>query len=147
MLYIGSDHGGFALKEKLKNFLKKQRISFQDVGAHAYNPDDDYPKYAEKTAREVVKNNSNLGILLCRSGQGVCMAANKISGVKAALCWNIKSAKHSRNDDNANILCLPADFLTFKEARAIVKKWLATRFSKEPRHTRRIMQIRTLERK
>lgn len=141
MLYIGSDHGGFELKEIIKKFLKKQHIAFQDCGADYYNPDDDYPAFAEQVGTQVIKNNKNLGILLCKSGQGVCIAANKIHGIRAALCWDSVSAYHSRNDDNANILCLPANFLTSKQVILIIKKWLATPFSREPRYKKRINQI------
>jgi len=145
MLYIGSDHAGFELKEHIKRFFKKQHISFQDVGAEFYNPTDDYPLVAKKVAQEVAKKKNALGILLCKSGQGVCIVANKIHGIRAALCWNTAATKSSRNDDNANILCLPAQFLTPKQTIPIIKKWLATPFSKEPRHKKRVTQITQIE--
>ncbi len=145
MIFIGSDHGGFELKEYIKKFLKKEHISFQDIGAEFYNPTDDYPLVAEKVARAVATKKNALGILLCKSGQGVCIAANKIHGVRAALCWDTASAKSSRNDDNANILCIPAQLLTPRQTIPIIKKWLATPFSKEPRHKRRVAQIAQIE--
>ncbi len=146
MIYIGADHGGFELKEYIKKFLKKELISFQELGANISDSSDDYPLIAEKVARAVGKKKNALGIILCKSGQGVCIAANKIHGIRAALCWNTASAKSSRNDDNANILCLPAQFLTPQQTISIIKKWLATPFSKEPRHKRRVAQIIKIER-
>lgn len=145
MLYIGSDHGGFELKKNLAIFLTKKNIPFQDLGASFYDSQDDYPVYAEKVARAVMNNTHNLGILLCKSGQGVCIVANKFSGIRAALAWDIASTKSSRNDDNANILCLSANTLSKNHALTLIATWLATPFSREQRHKRRIEKIKKIE--
>ena len=146
MLYIASDHGGFTLKEQLKAWLLAEAGRISDLGPETLVPGDDYPDYAKKVAAKVSKNpDTDFGILICRSGQGVCIAANKFKGVRAGLVWNIKEAKASRNDDHTNILCLPSDYITFKQAQAIVKTWLETPWSKDPRHVRRVKKIAKLE--
>lgn len=142
MIYIGADHGGFKLKEDLKKMLAKRKVSFVDVGAKKLVDGDDYPPYAKKVAQGVQKSlGKNKGVLICRSGQGVCIAANKFKGIRAALCWNEAIAKHSRNDDDANILCLAADYVSTEAAEDILLTWLNTPFSFEPRHTKRIKEI------
>jgi len=146
MLYLGSDHGGFALKEKIKSFLQKRKISFADTGPYAINPADDYPDYAKKVAQKVGQNpGRDVGLLLCRSGQGMCIAANKIKGVRAVSAWNEKLAYSTRNDDFANVLCLAGDYLKSGQAEKILFKFLNTPFSKESRHLRRINKVKKLE--
>lgn len=146
MLYIAADHGGFKLKEELKKFLKREKIKFVDEGAAKVNPNDDYPDFARLVAEKVGKNSKkDIGILICRSGQGVCITANKFSGVRAGLVWNPAEARASRNDDMTNILCLPSDYITVEAARSIVKNWLSTPWSKEERHVRRITKISQIE--
>jgi ribose 5-phosphate isomerase B len=141
MLFIAADHAGFAKKERLKIYLQAQGIVFQDLGTRVFDAHDDYPDYAKKLSREVIKNTSNKGILLCASGQGVCITANKTHGIRAALAWNTASAQYSRTDDNTNVLCLAAKLLSQKKIEHIVKTWLATPFSKKIRHTRRIKKM------
>lgn len=146
MLYIASDHGGFTLKEQLKAWLLTTAGRVVDLGPEKMLPDDDYPDYAKKVAAKVSKNpDMDFGILICRSGQGVCIAANKFTGVRAGLVWNVKAAKASRNDDHANILCLPSDYVTFTQAQKIVRVWLDTPWSQDPRHIRRVKKITKLE--
>lgn len=146
MIYIGADHGGYKMKEQLKKFLSKQKLEFKDVGANTLKPHDDYPDYAGKVGKEVSKNPlANLGILVCRSGQGVCIVANKFPGVRAALVWNTKEAEMSRTDDMTNVLCLPSDYIDQRTAEQIVKVWLNTPYSKEARHVRRVKKISSYE--
>jgi|SRR5579872_235947 len=146
MLYIGSDHGGYALKEDLKKFLESQKIPFVDLGPNRIDPKDDYPEFSAKVAREVSKDSqNNKGILLCRSGHGVSIVANKFKNVRAALCWNEQVAKASRYDDDANVLALPSDYISPESAEEITRVWLKTPFSEEERHQRRIREIKTLE--
>ena len=146
MLYIGADHGGYQLKEQLKKWLVKQKVEYIDVGAPALADGDDYPVYAEKVAQGVsVAPEKQLGLLMCRSGQGVAITANKMKGVRAAVVWNEEEAVASKNDDHANILCLPSDYVSFVKAKKIVKAWLDTSFSKEERHVRRVKMITKLE--
>lgn len=147
MLYIASDHGGFRLKEQLKKFLQRNDIGFVDLGPKKFKKDDDYPDYAARVAGRVsAKPNIDQGILLCRSGQGVCIVANKFKGVRAGLVWNIEEAKASRNDDMTNVLCLPSDYISAKAVEKIATVWLATPFSKDKRHVRRVGKIARLER-
>jgi ribose 5-phosphate isomerase B len=146
MIYIGADHGGYKLKEQLKKFLSKQKREFVDVGAHKLKDGDDYPEYAAKVAKQISKNPMlNEGILICRSGQGVCIVANKFKGVRAALVWNEKEAEMCRKDDMANVLCLPSDYIDRQLAEKIVKVWLETAYSTESRHMRRVKKISALE--
>lgn len=148
MIYIGADHGGYKLKEQIKKFLLKQKLEFDDVGAKKLVAGDDYPDYAKLVGKKVSQNPlRNVGILICRSGQGVCIVANKFTHVRAALVWNTKEAEMSRTDDMTNVLCLPSDYISQKEAEAIVKVWLTTSFSTESRHMRRVKKISSIETK
>jgi len=135
-IYIGADHAGFKLKEKIKKFLKNYKI--KDLGAFKYNKNDDYPDFAKKVANQVKKNKIQ-GILICGTGQGMAITANKIKGIRAALCWNTKTAKQSKEHLNANILVLPAKT---KNTKKIINTWLNTKFTKEKRHIRRINKIK-----
>lgn len=146
MLYLGADHRGFALKEKIKSWLSIRGILFQDMGAEVFNADDDYPDYAEAVSREVAKKpDEHRGILICGSGAGVCIAANKFLGIRAALALNPEMARALRNDDDVNVLCLAADFTSEEEALAIVDAWLHTPAGKEERYRRRIEKISDIE--
>jgi RpiB/LacA/LacB family sugar-phosphate isomerase len=146
MIYIGADHGGYKMKEGLKQFLTKKKLGFVDVGAKKLKVGDDYPDYAKLVGRKVSQNpERNLGILICRSGQGVCIVANKFKNVRAALVWNTKEAKMSRTDDMTNVLCLPSDYISQTEAEKIVAMWLKTPYSKLARHVRRVKKISALE--
>lgn len=146
MLYLGSDHGGYKLKEDLKKYLKTRKISFIDLGPKKLNPNDDYPEYAAKVAKAVQKDlKKNLGVLVCRSGQGVSIVANKFKGIRAGIAWNEHAARHGRRDDNINILCLPSDFISAEMAEDIVKVWLNTDFIFEEKYVRRLKEISKLE--
>lgn len=146
MIYIGADHGGYKLKEQIKKFLQKKKLDFVDVGAKKLIAGDDYPDYAKLVAKKVSQNPmQNVGILICRSGQGVCIVANKFTHVRAALVWNTKESEMSRTDDMTNVLCLPSDYISQKEAEKIVEVWLKTPYSGEGRHVRRVKKISALE--
>lgn len=146
MIYIASDHGGFKLKEHLKGFLKDNKMKFKDLGPKKFDPKDDYPDFAALVATEVSADpKNNQGILLCRSGQGMCIAANKFKGVRAALVWNVIEAKQSRQDDFSNVICLPGDFLSPELTQTIVETWLHTPWSEEARHKRRVEKIGKIE--
>jgi ribose 5-phosphate isomerase B len=146
MLYIASDHGGFKLKEEIKQFLADQNIQFQDLGPVSFDPADDYPDYAQLVAEKVSSDPlGSSGILLCRSGQGVNIVANKFKHVRAALVWNTKEAQASRGDDLANVLSLPTDYISSDTAKDIVSAWLATPLGTEDRHVRRVQKISDLE--
>lgn len=138
MIYIGSDHAGFRLKEKLKRFLVKKGMDIEDVGAVKYNKDDDYPDYARKLAFKVKKGGK--GILVCGTGQGMCIAANKVKGVVAAPVWNVSSAKHAKTHDNADIICMGSKFVSESLAQKIVNAWMNSKF-KKGRHLRRLKKV------
>ena len=145
-IFIGSDHAGFELKEKIKAFLLKEGIKFEDVGAPNFNPKDDYPDYAAMVAKKVVENNG-AGILICNSGVGMCITANKIKGIRAVNAFNVEIAEKSRIHNNTNVLCLGQDFIEEELAKKIVKIWLETEFTSEERHQRRVDKIAEYEQK
>ncbi|MEK6819357.1 MAG: RpiB/LacA/LacB family sugar-phosphate isomerase [Nanoarchaeota archaeon] len=141
---IASDHAGFKTKEKLKSFLEKLNIQYKDLGPFSLEKSDDYPEYAFKLGKEVVKNNSK-GILLCGSGSGMSIAANKVKGARAVQIYDSYSARTSRADNNANIACLRSRSSSFEKIKQLIKTWLSTEFSKEKRHIRRINKIHNFE--
>ena len=140
-IYIAADHGGFKLKEKLKLYLIKLGYEGMDFGALEHDKDDDYPDFVIPLAEKVGREKKALGIVLCRNGQGVCMAVNKVAGVRGVTGFSKKIIASTRRDDNANVLCLPADYISETEAKEIVKIWLRTKFSKAKRHVRRLKKV------
>ncbi len=143
-VYIASDHAGWKLKESIKKYFSK-KIELIDLGPGKYEKTDDYPNYGKKVAEKISKNPKERGILICGTGQGMCIVANKFKEVYAALAFDIKSARLSKEHDKANVLCLPGRFLKEKEAIKIINKWLNTEPSKEKRHSRRIKKIKKIE--
>ncbi len=144
-IYLGADHGGFKLKEEIKEWLKEWGHEFVDLGAFHFTPEDDYPDYAWPVARKVGSEHKTLGILACRSGQGECIVANKAKGARAALAWNETSAEAARHDDDANILCLPADYVTIDNAKKIVHAFIVTKFGKDERFHRRVEKVKKID--
>lgn len=142
-VYIGADHNGFGLKYKLVEYLKRQGYEVVDEGDTQLDPNDDFPVFAAKVAQAVLgsADPDPRGILICGSGQGMCMAANRFKGIRASLAWDRLSAKEARNDDNANVLCLPAKILDGKDADLIVETWLTTPYANAARFNRRIKEI------
>jgi ribose 5-phosphate isomerase B len=146
MIYIASDHGGLEMKKDIVVWLTSEALPFKDLGPTVFSEQDDYPEYGEKLCKFVSKNTgTDVGILICRSGIGMSIVANKFKGVRASLCWNEHVAASSRIDDDANVLCLPADYISPETAERIVRIWLETPFSSAPRHTRRIGEISKLD--
>ena len=146
MIYFGADHRGYKLKEALKIYLKELGYDYEDLGAFELNPDDDYPDFALAVASKVAENpEENRGILICGSGVGVDIVANKIRNIHSALGFDAKQAQMSRNDDNTNVLSLSADFISESLAKEIVKIWLETPFSGFEHHARRIEKIKNIE--
>ncbi|MBI4447488.1 ribose 5-phosphate isomerase B [Candidatus Woesearchaeota archaeon] len=140
---IASDHGGFELKKELAGYLHK--LGFEPVDLGAYSAERvDYPKYAKAVAEKISKNKYKRGIVICKTGIGVSIVANKFPRVRAALATNEEMAELSRKHNNSNILALGAGFLTAKEAKKIVKKWLLTK-PEMGRHQKRRKQIRNIE--
>lgn len=145
MIYIGADHGGFDLKEKLILWLSQNGYEVKDMGADSLNPEDDYPDFIIPVAEKVTGNPGNLGVVIGRSGNGEAIAANKVKGIRAALCLNIEMARKAKEHNNANILSLGADYTDAVDAYAILKTFIETPFSNEDRHVRRLRKIEALE--
>lgn len=145
MIILGSDHSGFMLKEYIKEFLRSKNISYRDFGAHS-EASVDYPAYAIKVAQVVANEPDSQGILCCGTGIGMSIAANKVKGIRAALCNDLFCAQMSREHNNANILCLGARVVSAKLGLKIVETFLATNFD-GGRHSKRLNQIREFEKK
>lgn len=145
-IFIGADHAGFKLKEELIKFLKKSKINFKDAGAFSQERVD-YPDFAFSVANSVSKNKSSKGILICGTGTGMVIAANKVKGIRAAVIYDNYSAEMSRKDNNTNIACLRGRNFSAKKALRLIKIWLKTEFSKEQRHEKRIKKISNYENK
>ena len=144
MIYLGADHRGYKHKEALKSFLDEQGYQVTDMGTDS-EKSVDYPLIAQKVADKVAEDLNNRGILLCGSGEGVAIAANKIDGIRAGEAWNADVAYSARNDDNINVLALPADHLASDEVNEITQVFLDTSFSGEERHKRRLEEIKKIE--
>jgi ribose 5-phosphate isomerase B len=142
-IYIGADHNGYGTKAQLLDYLARAGYQVEDEGDDHLDPEDDFPVFAAKTVQAVLSSEDPdpRGILLCGSGQGMCMAANRFKGVRASLCWDRQSAREARNDDNSNILCLPAKVLRKSDLEVIVETWLNTPFASAPRFIRRLQEI------
>lgn len=142
-IFIGADHNGFDMRAALVEELTRSGYEVIDEGDRALKPDDDFPQFAERvvTAMKSSDDSEPRGILVCGSGQGMCIAANRFKGIRAALVWNEHEARAARNDDDSNILCLPARSIDNKHAITIVHTWLHTAFAGAPRYKRRIKQI------
>jgi ribose 5-phosphate isomerase B len=145
-VYLGSDHAGYELKMHLVNHLIKQGHDVQDVGPHVYDPEDDYPAFCLHTGARVVADAGSLGIVIGGSGNGEAIAANKVEGVRAALVWRVEIAQLARQHNDANVISIGAREHTLDEATAFVEAFLATQFSGNPRHARRIGQLADWER-
>lgn len=141
IVYLGADHGGFELKENLKKYLTELGYELDDMGAHTLNPNDDYTDFVFPVAQKVAQDPQNRGIVIGRSGQGEAIAANKLKGIRAAVCFSEEMAKRTRDHNNSNILSLGADFINTETAKRIVKVFLETPFSGEERHVRRLKKI------
>ena len=141
---LGADHGGYKLKKEIQDFLVAEGYKTVDYGTNSLEPCD-YPRYAYKVANAVSKKNADLGVLICKSGNGMAMVANKLPGIRAAICFDKNVARLSRQHNDANILVLGSEHL-FEEPEVIVRAWLETRFE-GGRHKRRVDQIARVEEK
>jgi ribose 5-phosphate isomerase B len=142
-VFVGADHNGFSAKNELIEYLIKQDYDVVDMGDKVLDPVDDFPVYAQKVVEAILSSGDNevRGILLCSSGQGMVMAANRYKGIRAGIVWDVEEAKAVRNDDDSNVLCLPARFLNTSRAKIITDVWLTTPFAKAARFIRRINEI------
>ena len=145
-IFLGADHAGFKLKEEIKKFLDKERYKYEDLGVLTDKNSADYPETALKVAQKAAQSGGR-GILICGTGTGETIVANKVRGIRAANCFNEFTAKMSREHNNSNVLCLGARVIDKNLAKKITKTWLETSFSKEERHIRRINQILEIEKK
>jgi ribose 5-phosphate isomerase B len=146
-IYLGADHNGFALKATLSDFLRRSGYEVFDDGDATLNPEDDFPQFASKVCTEVLREHDteeSRGILICGSGQGMCMVANRFKGIRAAICWNVSEARSARNDDDSNVLCLSAREFSEEATQAIVMTWLNTPFAGATRYKRRIQEMDNL---
>ncbi|MEI7917954.1 MAG: RpiB/LacA/LacB family sugar-phosphate isomerase [Candidatus Saccharibacteria bacterium] len=144
-IFIGSDHMGFHLKEKVFAYLVKHGYEVEDVGDKALDPNDDFPEFAQQTAIKIIGSTEDdtRGILLCGGGQGMAMAANRFRGIRASVIWDAYEAKMTRNDNDSNMLCLPSRVLENDDTawQGILETWLNTPFAGAARFKRRNAQI------
>lgn len=147
-IFLGSDHNGFHLKEDVFAYLVKRGYDTEDVGDAVLDQDDDFPEFAAKAAVKVIgsDNEDPRAILLCGGGQGMAMAANRFDGIRASVVWDAKEAKITRNDNDSNVLCLPARILDDEPEiwQNIVDTWLKTPFANAQRYRRRNTQLDNL---
>lgn len=144
MLILTSDHAGFELKEKIKKYLIKKGIEFVDDGPKEIKPLDDYPDYAVKASKLVLKNQQNKGVFICGTGLGMCITANKIKGIRASLVYNKNTAKLSVEHNNSNVICLGGRTTSFLKAKQIINTFLTSSF-KGGKHQKRVEKINNLD--
>lgn len=144
-LYIGSDHGGYHLKEKVFAYLSKRGFDVEDIGDKELDPHDDFPEFAQRAALKVIagEDKDPRAILLCKGGQGMCMAANRFRGIRAIVAWDARSAREGRDDNDSNVLCLPARVIEEDDVnwKDIVDTWVMTPFASAERYRRRNRQL------
>lgn len=143
MIALGSDHGGYKLKEEIKKYLDEIGIKYKDFGTTSEERCD-YPEFAEAVAKSVQKKECDQGILVCGTGFGVSIVANKFKGIRCASCWNEEVAKLLKGHNNANIIALPGRFINVSQAIVILRTWIATEFM-EGRHAERLQMIENIE--
>jgi len=141
---VGADHGGYRLKIQIAEFLRKLGHEVNDLGTHSEEPAD-YPDYARAVSQEIMLKQADRAVLICGSGVGACIAANKFPGIRASICHDTFSAHHGVEDDNVNILCLGARVIGDELAKDIVKVWLSASFSGAERHRRRLSKVEEIE--
>lgn len=143
MIVLGADHGGYELKEEIKKYLEEKGIAYEDKGTFS-KESVDYPNIAKEVASEVSKKKADVGILICRSGIGMAMCANKFKNVRCAPCYEEQTAKFARMHNNANMLALGADYVSINDAICIVRQFLGTDFE-GGRHVARVALISEIE--
>lgn len=142
-IFLGSDHKGFELKGHIKQYLRMAGYDFGDDGDEKLDPNDDFPVFASRVAKDVLVcgDPEAKGILICGSGQGMCITANRFKGIRACMGYDIESIRSARNDDDANILCLPANTIDKNQINVLIETFLNTNFAAAPRFKRRIELI------
>jgi ribose 5-phosphate isomerase B len=142
---VACDHGGFALKEPIAKLVQAMGREVLDLGAHEYDAEDDYPNFARYIGQAIQHGHAQRGILICGSGVGACVAANKLHGVRASVCHDVYSAHQGVEHDDMNVLCLGARIIGPALAEDLVRAFLNARFSNEPRHVRRLEKVKAIE--
>ena len=142
---LGADHAGFELRDKIARVLADLGHDVEDMGAHTYDPQDDYPDFARLVATAVADGSVERGVLVCGSGVGASVAANKVVGVRAAMCHDTYSAHQGVEHDDMNVLCMGARVIGEELAREVVTSFLGAAFSGEERHVRRVAKIKAIE--
>jgi ribose 5-phosphate isomerase B len=142
-VYVGADHNGFELKRRLVDYLQRNGYDVSDEGDISLDPQDDYPQFAAKVVMAIKQSDDPepRGVLICGSGQGICIAANRFKGIRASVCASEIEARAGRNDDDTNVLCLPARMVDDTQAELVLKTWLETGFAGAPRFKRRIAEL------
>lgn len=141
-IFIGADHRGFELKNKLIEYLQEQNIRTEDMGNLKLDPQDDYPDFAQKVAQAVLQNpQEHLGVVLCGSGIGVSISTNRHRGIRCAVALTEEQVKHARENDHINILALPADYLDFEKAKTLTDIFISTSKKNEEKYLRRIRKL------
>ena len=141
MIYIGADHRGFHLKEKLEQWLREEGHEVFDCGNTTYDPEDDFPDFSFAVAEKVAADAGSRGVVICGSGGGVTIAANKIKGIRCTTAVHVADVKHNRQHDDINVLALSADFTDFDEAKELMNAFLFVEFEAAERHVRRLNKI------
>ena len=142
---LGADHAGFELRDNIARVLADLGHDVEDMGAHTYDPQDDYPDFARLVATAVADGSVERGVLVCGSGVGASVAANKVVGVRAAMCHDTYSAHQGVEHDDMNVLCMGARVIGEELAREVVTSFLGAAFSGEERHVRRVAKIKAIE--
>lgn len=140
-IYIGADHRGFHLKDKLAQWLREEGHEVTDCGNTVYDPNDDFPDYSFAVSDSVVKDEGSRGVIICGSGGGVTIAANKVKGIRCTTAVHVADVKHNRQHDDINILALSADYTDFDEAKELVSAFILIEFEAQERHVRRLNKI------
>ncbi|CAN5244464.1 ribose 5-phosphate isomerase B [soil metagenome] len=140
-IIIGADHRGFQLKNIITTYLQDKNIRVEDMGNYEHDPEDDFPDYATKVAQAVLQNKEYLGIVICGSGAGISIAANKHAGIYCTIGFSVDQIIASRRDDHINVLALAADFTTEEDAKKIVDAYIATTVNTKEKYLRRINKI------
>ncbi len=142
-IYLGADHNGFEYKQQIADYLRNSGHEVIDDSNLMLDPSDDFPVFAGKVVQNMFADSDKQarGILICGSGQGMCMAANRFKGIRASLCWNLDEARSARNDDDSNVLCLSSNYIDLTAAQSIIAVWLVTPFAGAERFVRRLKEL------
>ncbi|MBI4973364.1 RpiB/LacA/LacB family sugar-phosphate isomerase [Candidatus Roizmanbacteria bacterium] len=144
-IFIAADHRGFELKNKIIEYLHEKNIRIEDLGNYQYDPQDDYPDFARKVAQAVLQNTQEFfGIVICGSGVGVSIVANRFPGIRCAIGFKVEQVVHARENDNINVLALPSDYIDFENTKQLIDIFLNTQPKQDEKYARRIKQIDTL---